>query len=184
VWWPPGTKKRLSLRLVQAGSAVWTIRQLALRLWVVDDGGEDRTAGLLADLDASDTPAHRDPAQPRGGRRQIPGALQPPFSTAFRGRLVLVLDADAGLQAICSSGWWPMPKPALVGGSVAARRGLNTEAQPAHPGARPWGNGSRRWIQEGRLLAGGIAELRGNASCSAVTLLAACGGFNEENRYR
>jgi len=42
---PPGTKKRLIVRLVQAGSAVWTIRPNCLSVGV--DGRQlKRTAGL------------------------------------------------------------------------------------------------------------------------------------------
>jgi len=148
-----------------------------LRLWVVDDGSEDRTAGLLADLERQ-TPqltVIRRSREAGGGKS---GALNTVLDR-LQGRWMLVLDADAGLQADllqrlvahAETGRWSAVQ--LRKAVVNTERNLLTRGQ-AMEMALDAG------IQEGRLLAGGIAELRGNGQLLRRDALAACGGFNEE----
>jgi len=147
-----------------------------LRLWVVDDGSEDRTPELLADLEGR-TPhltVIRRGREAGGGKS---GALNAVLER-LQGRWMLVLDADAGLQAdllehlvaYAESGGWSAVQ--LRKAVVNTDRNLLTRAQ-AMEMALDAG------IQEGRLRAGGIGELRGNGQLLRRDVLEACGGFNE-----
>jgi len=147
-----------------------------VRLWVVDDGSEDHTAELLAELEGR-TPqltVIRRERQAGGGKS---GALNAVLEQ-LQGRWMLVLDADAGLQtdllerlvAHAESGGWSAVQ--LRKAVVNTDRNLLTRAQ-AMEMALDAG------IQEGRLRSGGIGELRGNGQLLRRDVLEACGGFNE-----
>ncbi|WP_399242223.1 MULTISPECIES: glycosyltransferase [Synechococcales] len=147
-----------------------------IRLWVIDDGSEDRTAELLAELEGR-TPqltVIRRSREAGGGKS---GALNAVLEQ-LQGRWMLVLDADAGLQADLlerlvpfaeSAGWSAVQLRKAV---VNTERNLLTRAQ-AMEMALDAG------IQEGRVRSGGIGELRGNGQLLRRDVLEACGGFNE-----
>ena len=147
-----------------------------LRLWVVDDGSEDRTAELLTELE-SRTPqltVIRRSREAGGGKS---GALNAVLEQ-LQGRWMLVLDADAGLQrdvlqqlvAHAESGGWSAVQ--LRKAVVNMEANLLTRAQ-AMEMALDAG------IQAGRLASGGIGELRGNGELVRRDVLADWGGFNE-----
>ena len=147
-----------------------------LSLWVVDDGSEDRTPDLLSELEGR-TPrlsVIRRAREAGGGKS---GALNAVLER-LQGRWMLVLDADAGLQedllqrlvAYAEAGGWSAVQ--LRKAVVNTDRNLLTRAQ-AMEMALDAG------IQEGRLRAGGIGELRGNGELLRRDVLESCGGFNE-----
>ncbi|MCP9799221.1 glycosyltransferase family 2 protein [Synechococcus sp. RedBA-s] len=163
-------------RLVERVSRL-RYRHGVLRLWVVDDGSEDRTPELLQALEAS-TPMLRVLRRPRlaGGGKS--GALNAVLEQ-LEGRWMLVLDADAGFQEDLlerlipraeQGGWSAMQLRKAV---VNAGSNLLTRAQAMEMALDAV-------VQEGRLAGGGVAELRGNGQLLRRDAITRVGGFNEE----
>jgi 1,2-diacylglycerol 3-beta-glucosyltransferase len=149
----------------------------ALRLWVVDDGSQDRTPELLAEQ-ASRHPflqvLHR--SRDAGGGKS--GALNA-LRSRLQGRWMLVLDADAQLQEdllerlipYAEAGGWSAVQ--LRKAVVNGQENLLTRAQAMEMVLDAV-------VQCGRLAAGGVAELRGNGQLLLRQAVEACGGFNED----
>ncbi len=149
----------------------------ALRLWVVDDGSLDRTPELLGALQAS-TPLLQVLRRPREAGGGKSGALNAVLER-LSGRWMLVLDADAGLQedglerliAYAESGGWS---------AVQLRKAVVNTAHNLLTRAQAMEMALDAVIQEGRLAAGGVVELRGNGQLLRRDVVEACGGFNED----
>jgi 1,2-diacylglycerol 3-beta-glucosyltransferase len=147
-----------------------------LSLWVIDDGSEDRTPELLADLQQR-TPQLRVLRRPRDAGGGKSGALNLVLGQ-LEGRWMLVLDADADLQPdvlerlipFAEAGGWAAVQ--LRKAVVNAGENLLTRAQAMEMALDAE-------IQQGRLAAGGVAELRGNGQLLRREAVLACGGFNE-----
>ena len=147
-----------------------------LRLWVVDDGSSDRTPQLLAELQGRHgfLQVLRREADAGGGKS---GALNLALAQ-LRAPWMLVLDADADLQPdtlerlipLAEAGGW---------GAVQLRKAV------ANPEANWLTRAQAREmvldavVQEGRLMRGGVVELRGNGQLLRRTSLLSAGGFNE-----
>jgi 1,2-diacylglycerol 3-beta-glucosyltransferase len=163
-------------RLVERIAALrWPEGQLVL--WVVDDGSDDRTPALLADLQDRH-PFLRVLRRPRdagGGKSAALNLVLQQLS----GRWMLVLDADADLQAdvlerlipVAETGGWAAVQ--LRKAVVNAQANLLTSAQAMEMAFDAV-------IQEGRLASGGVAELRGNGQLLRRDALLSAGGFNED----
>lgn len=152
-------------------------RHGVLRLWVVDDGSEDRTPEVLKALEAS-TPMLRVLRRPRHAGGGKSGALNAVLEQ-LEGRWMLVLDADAGLQEDLlerlipraeQGGWSAMQLRKAV---VNAGSNLLTRAQAMEMALDAV-------VQEGRLSGGGVAELRGNGQLLRRDAITRAGGFNED----
>lgn len=148
-----------------------------LTLWVIDDGSDDRTPDLLADLQGrhSFLRVLRRSRDAGGGKS---GALNLVLQQ-LTGRWMLVLDADADLQPDVlerlvpwaeSGGWAAVQLRKAV---VNAQANLLTTAQAMEMAFDAV-------IQEGRLANGGVAELRGNGQLLRRDALLTAGGFNED----
>jgi 1,2-diacylglycerol 3-beta-glucosyltransferase len=152
----------------------WPIEQL--RLWVIDDGSEDRTPQRLADLQALH-PQLRVLRRSRDAGGGKSGALNLVLQQ-LQGRWLLVLDADADLQPdllerlipYAESGGWAAVQ--LRKAEVNAEANWLTRAQAMEMAFDAF-------IQEGRLARGGVAELRGNGQLLRRDAVHAAGGFNE-----
>jgi 1,2-diacylglycerol 3-beta-glucosyltransferase len=147
-----------------------------LRLWVIDDGSEDRTPEVLADLQPR-WPLLRVLRRPRDAGGGKSGALNRVLRE-LEGRWLLVLDADADLQPdtlerlipFAEAGAWDAVQ--LRKAVVNAPVNLLTRAQAMEMAFDAL-------IQEGRLARGGAGELRGNGQLLRRDAVVACGGFNE-----
>lgn len=147
-----------------------------VHLWVVDDGSEDRTPELLAELERR-TPRLTVLRRSRDAGGGKSGALNAVLER-LQGRWMLVLDADAGLQddlleravRYAESGGWSAVQ--LRKAVVNADANLLTRGQAMEMALDAV-------VQEGRLEAGGIVELRGNGQLLRRDALLACRGFNE-----
>jgi 1,2-diacylglycerol 3-beta-glucosyltransferase len=143
---------------------------------VIDDGSEDRTPEVLAELQ-SQWPQLRVLRRPRDAGGGKSGALNRVLRE-LEGRWLLVLDADADLQPdtlerlipMAESGGWHAVQ--LRKAVVNASANLLTRAQAMEMAFDAL-------IQEGRLARGGVGELRGNGQLLRRDALLACGGFNE-----
>ena len=163
-------------RLVERIAALrWPEGQLTF--WVVDDGSDDRTPHLLADLQARH-PFLRVLRRPRDAGGGKSGALNLVLKQ-LSGRWMLVLDADADLQPDVlerlipwaeAGGWAAVQLRKAV---ANARTNLLTTAQAMEMAFDAV-------IQEGRLSNGGVAELRGNGQLLRRDALLTAGGFNED----
>ncbi|MFO7629348.1 MAG: glycosyltransferase family 2 protein [Prochlorococcaceae cyanobacterium] len=149
----------------------------ALKLWVVDDGSEDRTPELLADQ------ARRHPflkvlsrSRDAGGGKS--GALNT-VRAQLQGRWMLVLDADAQLQDDLLERLIPY---AEAGGwsAVQLRKAVVNGEENLLSRAQAMEMVLDTVVQCGRLAAGGVAELRGNGQLLLREAVQACGGFNED----
>ncbi|MFM8525100.1 MAG: glycosyltransferase [Cyanobacteriota bacterium] len=147
-----------------------------LRLWIIDDGSEDRTGPLLDELAQRHDQLqviHR-PRDAGGGKS---GALNTVLSR-LQGRWMLVLDADADLQPealeravrhVEAADYGALQlRKAVVNGD----RNLLTQAQAMEMALDAV-------IQGGRLANGGVAELRGNGQLLRREAVLGSGGFNE-----
>ena len=152
----------------------WPAEQL--RLWVIDDGSEDRTPQRLTALQA-DHPQLRVLRRNRGDGGGKSGALNLVLEQ-LQGRWMLVLDADADLAPdllkrlipFAESGGWAAVQ--LRKAEVNAEANWLTRAQAMEMAFDAF-------IQEGRLARGGLAELRGNGQLLRRDAVHSAGGFNE-----
>ena len=163
------------------GRLVERIAQLSypqgqLRLWVIDDASSDRTPQLLAELQQRYPflQVLRREADAGGGKS---GALNLVLQQ-LQGRWMFVLDADADLQSdtlerlipFAETGGWSAVQ--LRKAEVNASVNWLTRAQAMEMALDAV-------IQQGRLAAGGIVELRGNGQLLRRDALLRSGGFNE-----
>ena len=147
-----------------------------LRLWVVDDGSEDRTPQRLADL-RDRHPQLRVLRRERDSGGGKSGALNAVLAE-LEGRWMLVLDADADLPADllerviphAESGGW---------GAVQLRKAETNGALNWLTRAQAMEMAFDADIQEARLARGGVAELRGNGQLWRRDAVQTAGGFNE-----
>ena len=147
-----------------------------LRLWVIDDGSEDRTPERLAELQDLH-PQLRVLRRSRDAGGGKSGALNLVLQQ-LQGRWMLVLDADADLQPdllerlipFAESGGWAAVQ--LRKAEVNAEANWLTRAQAMEMAFDAF-------IQEGRLARGGVAELRGNGQLLRRDAVHTAGGFNE-----
>jgi len=152
----------------------WPTEQL--RLWVIDDGSEDRTPQRLAELQTVH-PQLRVLRRSRDAGGGKSGALNLVLEQ-LQGRWLLVLDADADLQPdllerlipFAEAGGWAAVQ--LRKAEVNAEANWLTRAQAMEMVFDAF-------IQEGRLARGGVAELRGNGQLLRRDAVHAAGGFNE-----
>jgi len=150
--------------------------QIIRRVWVVDDGSEDGTARILNALQSHCPDLHvlHRPRGAGGGKSGALNAVLPRLS----GEWMLVLDADAQLQddalerlmAYARSGRWS---------AVQMRKAVANANDNLLTRAQAMEMVFDADIQEARLGAGGIAELRGNGQLLRRSALLRCGGFNE-----
>jgi 1,2-diacylglycerol 3-beta-glucosyltransferase len=147
-----------------------------LRLWVVDDGSEDRTPQRLAELQARHPQLHvlRRSPDAGGGKSGALNAVLP----QLQGRWMLVLDADADLPP----DWLERVIPYAERGGWAAVQVRKAEANASQnllTKAQAMEMAFDAYIQEARLARGGVAELRGNGQLLRRDGLLQAGGFNE-----
>jgi 1,2-diacylglycerol 3-beta-glucosyltransferase len=147
-----------------------------LLLWVIDDGSEDRTPDLLRDLQTRQ-PQLRVLRRSRDAGGGKSGALNLVLPQ-LQGRWLLVLDADADLQVDVLETLIPW---AEAGGwqAVQLRKAVANPDANLLTRAQAMEMAFDAVIQQGRLSAGGIAELRGNGQLLRRDAVLACGGFNE-----
>ncbi|MCP9834384.1 MULTISPECIES: glycosyltransferase family 2 protein [unclassified Cyanobium] len=163
-------------RLVERIAALrWPEGQLTL--WVVDDGSDDRTPELLAELQGRH-PFLRVLRRPRDAGGGKSGALNLVLQQ-LSGRWMLVLDADADLQSDVLERLVPW---AEAGGwaAVQLRKAVANAQTNLLTSAQAMEMAFDAMIQEGRLANGGVAELRGNGQLLSREALLKVGGFNED----
>ena len=162
-------------RLVQRLSQLDYPQEL-LRFWVVDDGSEDGTAAVLAEQQDRHPQLQvvRRPRNAGGGKSGALNTVLPQLA----GRWLMVLDADADLQIdvlrrlvpFAEAGGWAAVQ--LRKAVVNAGDNLVTRCQAMEMALDAV-------IQQGRLQAGGVVELRGNGQLLRREVVLACDGFNE-----
>lgn len=147
-----------------------------LRLWVVDDGSEDRTPELLAALQRRHPllTVLRRPRSAGGGKSAALNLVL----QRLEGRWMLVLDADAVLPPDLLERLIPQAETAGWAGLQLRKAVVNAEANWLTR-AQAMEMALDALVQEGRLADGGVAELRGNGQLLRRESLLACGGFNE-----
>lgn len=147
-----------------------------LLLWVIDDGSEDRTPELLEELQGREPLLRvlRRSRQAGGGKSGALNLVLP----QLQGRWLLVLDADADLQEDVLERLIPW---AEGGGwsAVQLRKAVANPDTNLLTRAQAMEMAFDAVIQQGRLCAGGVAELRGNGQLLRREAVLACGGFNE-----
>lgn len=145
-------------------------------LWVIDDGSEDRTPEVLEELknQAPLLRVLRRSRQAGGGKSGALNLVLP----QLQGRWLLVLDADADLQEDVLERLIPW---AEAGGwsAVQLRKAVANPDTNLLTRAQAMEMAFDAVIQQGRLCAGGVAELRGNGQLLRRDAILACGGFNE-----
>ena len=147
-----------------------------LRLWVIDDGSEDRTPQVLESYQSRypQLQVLRRSRDAGGGKSGALNALLP----QLQGRWLLVLDADAQLQpdglqrlvAFAEQGGWS---------AVQLRKAVVNADQNWLTLAQAMEMALDAVIQQGRLRSGGVVELRGNGQLLQREVVLACDGFNE-----
>ena len=148
-----------------------------LSIWVIDDGSEDRTPELLDGL-ADRYPQLRVIHRLRNAGGGKSGALNTALQQ-MQGEWLLVLDADAQLQEDLLETLVPY---AIEGGwsAVQLRKAVIDSDANWLTRSQAMEMALDAVIQQGRLAAGGVAELRGNGQLIRRTVLEQCGGFNED----
>ncbi|MEO1002035.1 MAG: glycosyltransferase family 2 protein [Cyanobacteria bacterium J06638_7] len=147
-----------------------------LRLWVVDDGSSDRTPQVLADLKTQHRFLQVLRREPDAGGGKS-GALNLALNQ-LGAPWMLVLDADANLQPDTLERLIPMAESGGWGAVQLRKAVANPEAN--------WLTRAQAMemvldavVQQGRLIHGGVVELRGNGQLLRRDALLAAGGFNE-----
>jgi 1,2-diacylglycerol 3-beta-glucosyltransferase len=163
-------------RLVERVAALrWPAGRLAL--WVIDDGSADRTPELLAALRRRLPLLHvlRRSRSAGGGKS---AALNLAMER-LQGRWMLVLDADADLQPDSLERLIPHAEDGGWAAVQLRKAVVNGDANPLTR-AQAMEMVFDAEVQEGRLAAGGVAELRGNGQLLRRDAVLRGGGFNEE----
>lgn len=147
-----------------------------LLLWVIDDGSEDRTPDQLEELQSREPLLRvlRRSRQAGGGKSGALNLVLP----QLQGRWLLVLDADADLQDDVLERLIPW---AETGGwsAVQLRKAVANPDANLLTRAQAMEMAFDAVIQQGRLSAGGVAELRGNGQLLRRDAVLTSGGFNE-----
>jgi 1,2-diacylglycerol 3-beta-glucosyltransferase len=162
-------------RLVERVAALrWPEERL--RLWVIDDGSEDRTPEVLRELQAR-LPLLRVLRRSRDAGGGKSGALNLVLRE-LDGSWLLVLDADADLQPDTLERLIPF---AAAGDRAAVQLRKAVVNAPVNrlTQVQAMEMAFDALIQQGRLARGGIGELRGNGQLLRREAVQACGGFNE-----
>ncbi len=148
-----------------------------LSLWIIDDGSQDRTPDLLQKLSKSFSKINilSRPFMSGGGKS---GALNSVLNKTD-GEWLFILDADAQLQsnvllraiALALHGGWSgvQLRKSVVNcelNQIAVYQAMEMAMDAV--------------IQRGRLVSGGVSELRGNGQLINRKALESCGGFNEQ----
>ncbi len=158
-------------------------RLLALRypkekvaIWIIDDGSQDLTPLILDDLKKRFPEINViNRLQTAGGGKS--GALNTALEQVH-GDWLLILDADAQLQKdllerlvlFAEKGQWS---------AVQLRKAVINSGQNSLTKVQAMEMAMDAVIQQGRLVGGGVVELRGNGQLLKRDVLQACGGFNE-----
>ena len=147
-----------------------------LRFWVVDDGSEDRTPELLAQLQQRHPQLQvvRRSRQAGGGKSGALNTVLP----QLQGRWLMVLDADAELQPDVLERLVPYAEQGGWGAVQLRKAVVNAEANLLTR-AQAMEMALDAVIQQGRLSSGGVVELRGNGQLLRRDMVLACDGFNE-----
>jgi 1,2-diacylglycerol 3-beta-glucosyltransferase len=148
-----------------------------LLLWVVDDGSEDGTPQQLATLQGQYPLLLRVLRRSRGAGGGKSGALNLVLGQ-LQGRWLLVLDADADLQPDVLERLIPHAEAGGWAGVQLRKAVVNSEANLLTR-SQAMEMVLDAVVQEGRLAAGGVAELRGNGQLLRRDAVQAAGGFNE-----
>jgi 1,2-diacylglycerol 3-beta-glucosyltransferase len=148
----------------------------SLRLWVIDDGSEDRTPQELDTL-AGRFPQLQVLRRPRDAGGGKSGALNLVLPR-LQGRWLMVLDADADLQPDTLERLIPRAE-AGEWAAVQLRKAVVNPDDNLLTRAQAMEMAFDAMIQEGRLAGGGVGELRGNGQLLRRDAVLACGGFNE-----
>ena len=151
--------------------------QSLLRIWIIDDGSEDRTAALLVELQQRHPQLQvlRRSRQAGGGK----SAALNEVLQRLQGRWMLVLDADADMAPdllerlipFAEAGGWAAVQ--LRKAEVNSDKNWLTQAQAMEMAFDAV-------LQEGRLAKGGVVELRGNGQLLRRDAVQTAGGFNED----
>lgn len=162
-------------RLVERLTALrWP--QSLLRIWIIDDGSEDRTPELLAELQQRHPQLQvvRRSRQAGGGKS---AALNEVLQRLL-GRWMLVLDADADMGPDLLERLIPF---AEAGGwaAVQLRKAEVNSEQNWLTRGQAMEMAFDAVVQEGRLVQGGVVELRGNGQLLRRDAVQTAGGFNE-----
>ncbi|MHA3960392.1 glycosyltransferase family 2 protein [Synechococcus sp. LTW-G] len=147
-----------------------------LKIWIVDDGSEDRTPEVLSEYQARfpQLQVLRRPRDAGGGKSGALNAVLP----NLQGRWLLVLDADAQLQPdllerlvrFAEQGGWS---------AVQLRKSVVNPDLNWLTRAQAMEMALDAVIQQGRLFSGGVVELRGNGQLLRREAVLSCEGFNE-----
>ncbi len=147
-----------------------------LKIWIVDDGSEDRTPEVLTAYQARfpQLQVLRRPRDAGGGKSGALNAVLP----NLQGRWLLVLDADAQLQPdvlerlvrFAEQGGWS---------AVQLRKSVVNPDLNWLTRAQAMEMALDAVIQQGRLASGGVVELRGNGQLLQREAVLSCEGFNE-----
>ncbi|TGG94841.1 MAG: glycosyltransferase family 2 protein [Aphanocapsa feldmannii 277cV] len=146
-----------------------------LQLWVVNDASTDGTREALERLSAVHprlNVLHRQPGE-GGGKSGALNALLP----GLRGDWLMVLDADAQLAPDLFNRLAPSLRHAP--GALQLRKAVLNPDHNLFTRFQALEMAFDAQVQRGRLLNGGVGELRGNGELIRRELLLRCGGFNE-----
>ncbi len=147
-----------------------------LDLWVVDDASSDDTSSILALWQEKMPHLHvLRRADGSGGGKS--GALNEVFAHTV-GDIILVCDADAGIQADFLLQALPLFEQEQIG-AIQVRKSV---ANAVHNGWTRRQSAEMIWdacLQSGKVAIGGIGELRGNGQLVRRDSLQRCGGWNE-----
>ncbi len=148
-----------------------------LKTVIVDDGSKDQTPILLKDL-AEQYPDLIVINRSRNSGGGKSGALNHALKF-LNSEWIFILDADAKFEAsillevlpvVLHKGWLAVQLRKAV---INSKKNLLTRCQGMEMAMDAV-------IQEGRLISGGVVELRGNGQLLKRSALDECGGFNEE----
>ena len=148
-----------------------------LSVWIIDDGSQDKTPELVEDLiqDKSNFHLLRRLRSAGGGKS---GALNCALKQT-KGDWLFILDADAQLHKdallrvvqFADEGKWS---------AVQLRKSVVNTNQNLLTSMQAMEMAMDAVIQKGRLLEGGVVELRGNGQLIQRRMIDQCGGFNED----
>ncbi len=148
-----------------------------LNIWIIDDGSEDKTSEVLDDLKLRFPffKVLRRSRQAGGGKS---GALNEALKV-LKGEWIFVLDADAQVQNDVLQRLMPVAQEGNWS-ALQLRKAVTNSLENFLTRCQAMEMAMDALIQKGRLLGGGVVELRGNGQLLNRRAIEKCGGFNED----
>lgn len=182
-WWTPAVDifvaaKNESRVIESCVRNLFKLDYVNLHVWVIDDNSSDDTAAIIENL-KSEYPRLRLIRRHAGCQPGKSAALNEALPLS-KGEVIAVFDADAYVRPDFLRVMLPVLTPERVGAVQAQKRIYEKQTVEFLPNCQASEYAIDTYLQVGRDLVGGVAELRGNGQLVKRAALVDVGGWNNQ----